>query len=133
MTDSSLHPANLRRRVHDRMDAAQGAGDRAAYEAAQADLVKVNILEAEYLGIPPQYVDTETGRREVPGNVCRACWETIHGPVFALGVDGSCQHFHPDCRPRYADRPLRPLDLLYPAGWQHPRPSCSSQRPYYAG
>jgi hypothetical protein len=131
MTDASLHPTNQRRRVLDRLAAARG--DRAACEAARADLVKVNIYEAEYLGIPSQYVDPETGRWDVPDDICRACWHSIDGPVFALGVAGSCQHYHPDCRPRYADLPPRPLDILYPAGRQHPRRSCSSQLPHYVG
>jgi hypothetical protein len=131
--DAAQHPANLRRQVHDRLSASRGACDRAAYEAAQADLVKVNLYEAEYLGIPAQYVDRTTGRWDVPEDVCRACWEAIAGPVFAIGVDGTCMHYHPDCRPGYADLPPRPLDLLYPAGWQHPRRSCHSRLPYYLG
>ncbi|MER7487981.1 hypothetical protein ABTY20_19145 [Streptomyces sp. NPDC126497] len=133
MTTAAQHPANLRRRVHDRMDAARLDGDRAAYEAAQTELVRVNAYEAKYLGIPERYVDPETGRWNVPDTVCRACWQDIDGPVFALGVDGSCLHYHPDCRPRYADLPPRPLDILYPAGRQHPRRSCGSQLPYYIG
>lgn len=131
--NASDHPANLRRRVFDRLNAAQGAGDRAAYDEAKADLVKVNIYEAEYLGIPSQYVDGATGRWEIPDDICHACWQTIDGPVFALGCDGSCLHYHPDCRPRYADLPPRPLDILYSAGWQHPRRSCRSQLPHYVG
>lgn len=133
MTTAAQHPANMRRRVHDRLAAARGAGDRAAYEAAQADLVKVNLYEADHLGIPARYVDPETGRWDVPDTVCRACWQDIDGPVFAVGVDGSCLHYHPDCRPRYEGLPPRPLDRLYPAGWQHPRRSCHSQLPYYLG
>lgn len=135
MTDASLHPANVRRRVHDRLDAAKWSGDQAAYDAARAELVEVNKYEAEYLGIPPQYVDPATGRWEdrIPDTTCRACWKAIAGPVVAVGVDGSCLHYHPDCRPRYADLPPRPLDIMYPAGWQHPRRSCHSQLPHYVG
>jgi hypothetical protein len=133
MSTAAQHPANLRSRVHARLDAARYAGDREAYETAQADLVKVNLYEADYLGIPSQYVDQETGRSDVPDTVCRACWQDIEGPVFAVGVDGSCLHYHPDCRPGYAGLPPRPLDLLYPAGRQHPRRSCRSQLPYYLG
>lgn len=133
MTTAAQHPANMRRRVFDRLDAARGAGDRAAYEAAQADLVKVNKYEAEYLGIPSRYVDEKTGQWDVPENICRECWNEIVGPVFALGVDGSCLHYHPDCRPRYADLPPRPLDVLYSSEFRHPRPSCPSRLPYYQG
>ena len=62
--DASDHPTNRRRRVLDRLAAAHGAGDRTAYDEARADLVKVNVYAAEYLGIPRQYVDPVTGRFE---------------------------------------------------------------------
>lgn len=131
--NASDHPANRRRRVLDRLAAARGSGNRTAYDEARADLAAVNKYEAGYLGIPSQYVDEATGEVHVPENICRACWEDITGPVFAMGVDGSCLHYHPDCRPRYAGREPRPLDTLYPAGWQHPRRSCRSQLPHYLG
>ena len=131
-TDASQHPANVRGRVLDRLAAAHRAGNHAAYETAQADLVKVNKYEAEYLGIPAQYVDPVTGRWEelIPESMCRACWQTIAGPVVAVGCDGSCLHYHPDCVPRYADLPPRPL-MMQPPGVRHPRPSCRSTLPYF--
>lgn len=126
-------PANLRYPVFNRLDITRKSGDRAAYADLLTSLADLNVYEAAYLGIPLRYVDASSGQWNIPENVCRACWETIAGPVFALGVDGSCQHYHPDCRPRYAGQEPRPLDILYPAGWQHPRPSCRSQLAHYVG
>lgn len=126
-------PANLRYPITARMDAARWSGDQAAYADQLTSLADLRIYEAFYHGVPERYVDPSSGRWQVPDTDCRACWQTINGPVFALGVDGSCLHYHPDCRPQYTDLPPRPLDILYRAGWEHPGPSCRSQLPYYCG
>lgn len=126
-------PANLRYPVTSRLDVARKSGDRAAYADLLTSIADLAVYEAVYLGVPLKYVDDSTGRWDIPETICRACWQEIEGPVFALGVDGSCLHYHPDCRPRYAGREPRPLDILYPAGWQHPRRSCRSQLPHYVG
>lgn len=126
-------PANLRYPVAARLDAARWAGDRVAYADALTSLADLRIYEAAYHGVPLDYVDPSSGWWSVPENICRTCWDVVAGPVVALGCEGWCLHYHPDCRPRYADLPPRPLDILYPAGRQHPRRSCRSQLPHYVG
>lgn len=127
------HPAVLLHLVIARMDRARWDGDAAAYADAQTSMADLRIYEAAYHGVPLKYVDPSLGWWTIPENICRACWQTIDGPVFAAGIEGWCMHFHPEHRPGY-DRPEpRPLNELHPAGVPHPRPSCRSRLAHYDG
>lgn len=124
-------PANLYYPLFARIEVARKAGNRVTYADLCTSLADLRTYEAAYHGIPVRYIDPASGCWEVPETDCRSCWQTINGPVVAVGTAGSCLHFHPDCRPHYPDREPLPLDRLYPAGTPHPRPSCRSQLPYY--